>query len=142
MRKAVAVPYIIALILGVAVIGLVGYWFATTGGKFGGQSAKTICDNKFLQYCITKSGDAKYSDFQAVISECKSVDSSYTKCSEITVGTGGGVGEVPSAPPKEAPKYKICNNDGDCGSCVCKTKGICDFKNCCVVNDGKSDTLC
>ena len=57
MEKAVAVPYIIALILGVALIGLVGYWFATTGGKFGGQSVKTVCENKFLQYCITKNED-------------------------------------------------------------------------------------
>jgi hypothetical protein len=57
VEKAVAVPYIIALILGVALIGLVGYWFATTGGKFGGQSVKTVCENKFLQYCITKNED-------------------------------------------------------------------------------------
>ena len=31
--RAVAVPYIIALVLGVAVIGLVGYWFISQGGK-------------------------------------------------------------------------------------------------------------
>ena len=56
MNKAVAVPYIIAL-LGVAVIGLVGYWFASSGGKFGGQGSKTICDNKFLQWCVSNSGE-------------------------------------------------------------------------------------
>lgn len=91
--RAVAVPYIIALVLGVAVIGLVGYWFATTGGKFGGQSTKTICENKFLQYCITKSGEVSYSVFQAEVTECKAVDSSYQKCSDITgggIGVGGG----------------------------------------------------
>ncbi len=81
MRKAVAVPYIIALILGVAVIGLVGYWFATTGGKFGGQSAKTVCDNKFLQYCVTNpSGNINL--FTAANSECTNLVS-YQACSEL-----------------------------------------------------------
>ena len=95
--RAVAVPYVIALLLGVAVIGLVGYWFATSGGKFGGQSAKTICDNKFLQYCVTNPAKTAYTDFvEAGNTECGGLGS-YTQCSELlgsTGGAGGGVGVV------------------------------------------------
>ena len=87
MRKAVAVPYIIAILLGVAVIGLVGYWYASTGGKFGAQASKTICDNKFLQWCLSSQGVT----FATHAPECVGVVS-YSDCSELTVGSGGGGG--------------------------------------------------
>lgn len=113
--RGVAVPYIIALILGVAVIGLVGYWFATSGGKFGGQSAKTICENKFLQYCITKSEDKLYSQFQSDVEECRAIDSSYTRCSELT-GVIGGKGGQP--PAQQQPQCKgageVCDRNDEC----------------------------
>ena len=51
MRKGVAVPYVIALILGVAVIALLGIWFVTTGGKFSTESASTLCRSKALEFC-------------------------------------------------------------------------------------------
>lgn len=86
--RAVAVPYVIALILGVAVIGLVGYWFATSGGKFGGQSSKTICDNKFLQYCVINPS-SDYNTFDDTNTECTGLGS-YTTCSQILGGGGGG----------------------------------------------------
>lgn len=112
MKKAVAVPYIIVLILGVAVIGLVGYWFASSGGKFSGQSAKTICENKFLQYCITKNEDMLYSDFQKDVQDCQAVSSSYTKCSEITgvSGVSGGRPPAQQQPEPQPPQECIQNN--------------------------------
>jgi len=107
MMRAVAVPYIIALILGVAVIGLVGYWFVTTGGKFGGQSAKTICDNKFLQWCITQGG-GKFTDFVKSNTECTGLGS-YTDCSEFG-SSGGGTGS-----PQQPPQTECIPNGQQCG---------------------------
>ncbi len=51
MMKAVAVPYIIAILLGVGVIGLVGYWLFISGGQFGGGAAAQQCRSDFLQTC-------------------------------------------------------------------------------------------
>ncbi len=51
MRKAVAVPYIIAILLGVAVIGLVGVWFVSSGGKLTKASVETECRTKALEFC-------------------------------------------------------------------------------------------
>ena len=52
MRKAVAVPYVIALILGVAAIALVGVWFVTSGGRFSGQAQKNQCNADTVQWCL------------------------------------------------------------------------------------------
>lgn len=129
--RAVAVPYIIALILGVAVIGLVGYWFASSGGKFGGQSAKTICDNKFLQYCITNPGKS-FTDFvNAGNSECTG-SGSYNNCNEV-LGATGRLAPEPQ-PPQTGQPGVICqggvtlckktNNCQDCGAgWQCKVVG-------------------
>ncbi|MBI2005439.1 MAG: hypothetical protein HYS80_01625 [Candidatus Aenigmarchaeota archaeon] len=51
MRKGVAIPYVIALVLGVAVVGLLGFWFVMTGGKLGQQSVETECQNAISIYC-------------------------------------------------------------------------------------------
>ncbi len=51
MKKGVAVPYIIAILLGVGVIGLVGYWLFVSGGQFSGSTATTACRSAQLQYC-------------------------------------------------------------------------------------------
>jgi len=51
MRKAVAVPYVIALILGVAVIALIGVWFIMSGGKFGKSSTEIECKSAISIYC-------------------------------------------------------------------------------------------
>jgi len=81
MRKAVAVPYVIALILGVAVIALVGIWFVMSGGKFTSGSSKTLCDNKFLQYCATNpAGD--YSKFKTG-TECANVPGTFERCNQV-----------------------------------------------------------
>ncbi len=56
MRKAVAVPYVIALILGVAVIALIGIWVVMSGGKLGKQSLETQCQAKALEICIKQDG--------------------------------------------------------------------------------------
>ena len=82
MRKAVAVPYIIALILGVAVIALLGVWFVMSGGKFTTQSGKSLCDNKFLQWCTTKGPTDTYDTFKTG-TECANVDGNYQRCNQV-----------------------------------------------------------
>lgn len=49
--KGIAVPYIIALILGIAVIAILGYWFFVLGGKIGGVGVTTECQAKEASYC-------------------------------------------------------------------------------------------
>ena len=76
--KAVAVPYIIALVLGIGVLGLVGYWLFTSGGKFGGEALSAQCNIQKLIFC--QGGGWK--------SECGS-QPSQTECSQL-VGSSSG----------------------------------------------------
>ena len=52
MRKGIAVPYIIALILGIVVVALLGYWFFVLGGSFTGKASLTECQTKLSEYCF------------------------------------------------------------------------------------------
>ena len=60
--KAIAVPYIIAVLLGVAVIGLIGYWLFVSGGQFGNTAASETCRTDFLQACQKWASDGYSSD--------------------------------------------------------------------------------
>lgn len=51
MAKAVAVPYVIALILGIIVVAVIGYWFFVVAGGGGGQLSRTECQSRFVAYC-------------------------------------------------------------------------------------------
>lgn len=51
MRKGIAVQYIIALILGVAVLGLIGYWFFVLGGRIPGEATTTWCQTRENRWC-------------------------------------------------------------------------------------------
>ena len=138
--RAVAVPYIIALILGVAVIGLVGYWFASSGGKFGGQSAKTICDNKFLQWCITTGGSL--ATFLTSNQECNNLGS-YQTCDHIlgksagsTSSSGGESGGTSGGSDRALNRGDKCsNNDGQGGrpaNCPASELGTCTQGRCSI----------
>ena len=50
--KAVAIPYIIAILLGVAVIGLIGYWLISQGGKAVSTGTSAECQAKQFSYCV------------------------------------------------------------------------------------------
>lgn len=50
--KGVAIPYVIALVLGIVVIGLIGYWFISQGGKTIVTGSKAECDTKTASYCL------------------------------------------------------------------------------------------
>lgn len=49
--KGVAIPYIIALVLGLAVVAVLGYWFFVLSGRLTGAEATTPCDAKQIPYC-------------------------------------------------------------------------------------------
>jgi hypothetical protein len=51
MKKGIAIPYIIALILGIAVVALIGYWFFVLGGRIPGQATITTCQSKEVAWC-------------------------------------------------------------------------------------------
>lgn len=63
--KAVAVPYIIAIILGVAVIGLVGYWFFVSGGRFGATTVEQQCRTDFSKACSLWAARAYADDIES-----------------------------------------------------------------------------
>lgn len=48
--KGITIPYIIAIILGIAVIALIGYWFFFSGKIFGG-TIQPGCDEIKQRYC-------------------------------------------------------------------------------------------
>ncbi len=77
--KAVAVPYIIALVLGIAVLGLVGYWLFFSGGKFGGEALSVQCNSQKLIFC--QGGGWK--------SECGTQPTS-AECTQLVGISGGG----------------------------------------------------
>jgi len=57
MKKgAVPIPYIIALLLGIAVVAILGYWFFVLGGQWGGEVSLQGCRNKALLYCQAYQG--------------------------------------------------------------------------------------
>lgn len=55
-KGALPVPHIIAILLGIIVVALLGYWFYTTGGSFSGIASEAACRGKLLQYCTFWSG--------------------------------------------------------------------------------------
>ena len=88
MVKAVAVPYVIALILGIIVVAVIGYWFFVVAGGGGGQLSSTTCEAKFLAYCTNLAasnnlGSATSDDFLKTNAGC----SSYTGGSDQYIGT-------------------------------------------------------
>ena len=63
MKKGVAVPYIIALVLGIVVVGLIGYWFFVLGGRLPGQATEVWCNSKESQWCTSHSASTTWDDF-------------------------------------------------------------------------------
>jgi hypothetical protein len=52
MKKgAVPIPYIIALLLGIAVVAILGYWFFVLGGEWGGEMNLQKCTVRAHTYC-------------------------------------------------------------------------------------------
>lgn len=60
MRKAaMPVPYIIALIIGVIVVAVLGYWFISSGGKGSNIGTEAECTARKAEYCATQTVDVR-----------------------------------------------------------------------------------
>lgn len=80
MRKGIAVPYIIALILGIVVVALLGYWFFVLGGTFTGKASLTECQTKLSQYCAELSAAGYPSGYTAFTGACPATGVSAPEC--------------------------------------------------------------
>ncbi len=100
MRKgAVPIPYIVAIVLGIAIIGLIGYWLFVSSSKLGETISASECQAKAYQYCSSifkGSWDQRCTDI--------GIDPTPAgKCDEIlkqgkpSAETGGGSGETPKS---------------------------------------------
>lgn len=69
MKKAVAIPYVIALIIGVIVVAVLAYWFIVASGKGGTIGVTAECRARMLDMCLT--GEAARSDAEKVCSANK-----------------------------------------------------------------------
>ena len=50
-KGAVPIPYIIALLLGIAVVAIIGYWFFVLSGQTGGELTFADCKTRATTYC-------------------------------------------------------------------------------------------
>ncbi len=57
--KAVAIPYVIALILGIMVVGILAYWLINQAGKTTAQGASAECQGKIFSYCLAWDAQGK-----------------------------------------------------------------------------------
>lgn len=51
MKGDMPIAYVVALILGIAVLVALGYWFYTTGGRLGPTISQQDCTRAFQQHC-------------------------------------------------------------------------------------------
>lgn len=51
MKKAVAIPYVIALIMGVIAIGILAYWLINQSGKATSTGTSAECQAKLFSFC-------------------------------------------------------------------------------------------
>ena len=128
MSKGVAIPYIIAVLLGIAVIGIIGYWFFFLGGSLGGEVSSADCQRKLVTYCSiwlgqgysgTSPGVGDWDDYAigcskiGIAAPTKGRDGSVQKCNDVL-----GRGEVTGGGPK---KGDSCDSSvrGACGTLTC-----------------------
>lgn len=51
MKKAIAIPYVVAIILGIIIVGVIGYWLFLLYGGGVGTASEAVCRSKLLTYC-------------------------------------------------------------------------------------------
>lgn len=92
--KGVAIPYIIALILGIIVLGMVAYWFITTYGLGWLGFNEAFCRAQLSKYC------------EDLIAGKTSVDffKDYAKGCEVFQGKAGWPAVSPTV--DECPKWR------------------------------------
>ncbi|MBI2005325.1 MAG: hypothetical protein HYS80_01010 [Candidatus Aenigmarchaeota archaeon] len=100
--KAVAIPYVIALIIGVVVVAVLAYWFISSAGKGSSIGTEAECTARKVEYCTTQVTDV-WNKFKQVCGndEWSKAGSCYNFCSSIV------------------PSWKSTNSQG--GSCAQST---------------------
>ncbi len=53
MKKGVAIPYIIALIIGVIVVAIIGYWLISSGGTGNCVTKEGECNARIFAWCTS-----------------------------------------------------------------------------------------
>lgn len=93
MKKGIAVPYIIALILGVAVVALIGYWLIALGGKLPWVSQEAYCTARESAWCgyVATNGQAPNKAWTSYAPNCDAIID-YPDCSDYAGGNGGDDG--------------------------------------------------
>ena len=98
--KGIAVPYIIALILGIAVISLIGYWFFVLGGELPKNAKKTECTAFRTQWCademLGREHQKYWEEFAPGCEDIGIIEPSAEECSLISIDSsdsGGSEGQ-------------------------------------------------
>lgn len=116
MKKgAIPVHYIIALILGIIVVGLLGYWFFVLGGRIPGLVTKTWCDERKHSYCtewqkVGFESGREPADWDGYATGCTEIgigEPTSTECQRLLIGL--------------KPIGAACATDEECTSGFCNT---------------------
>ena len=112
MKKAVAIPYVIALILGIAVIGLIGYWFISQGGKTIATGLQAECDS----LCVAWRSSGFNIKPTGIDQKCPGKD--YSKCALDLgcsfVSISGSSGPIPTSCPANQINYGVKDGKSVC----------------------------
>lgn len=86
-KKAVAIPYVIALILGIIAIGVLAYWLINQSTKASTGGSQAECQAKLFSFCnqwLLKGGKATDRPQSFVWGNCPSKESP-TDCKSIGI---------------------------------------------------------
>jgi hypothetical protein len=126
MKKAVAIPYIVAILFGVVVIGLIGYWIFKTVSQGTGSGDLADCQTKELNYCSSWSNSG-FDESRRPSSVFGGWDSK--KCNSV-LGISGD--DPPSEPTCRSILSRlivtggICTDDKQCATGTCNSRPTCE----------------
>ena len=98
MKGAVPIPYIIALLLGIAVVAIIGYWFFVLGGQWGGETNLQTCNTRAYTYCASWAATGYSNDGEVPDGIIDVFENRYPECGQYlsqigAYGFDGGVEE-------------------------------------------------
>ncbi len=91
MKAEVPVSYIIAIIIGIAVIALLGYWFFMTGGGFRNELSSQECISLKSNFCnLWSASGYRCKDLKFIPAGCTDSNPPIVGKWDDYVGTKGG----------------------------------------------------
>ncbi len=137
-KKGIATPYLVAIILGIIIIGAITYMFINQIGIFTRTGLEQQCRSKEVIYCNEKPADVLFTSFAPECAEfgwAMSVSPDSLECQRILVqsalgggltGDGGTITPDTGACTAEmqalATLGKVCESTENCE----KNKALCD----------------